>query len=46
MRRRSGVALLAGAGHGARGAGILLERRRQQQTLQTREAASQLIHNA
>lgn len=46
MRRRSGVALLAGAGHGARGARILLERRRQQQTPQTREAASQLIHNA
>lgn len=36
MRRRSGVVLFAGAGHGARGARLLLERRRQQ-TPQTRE---------
>ncbi|XP_034551112.1 nuclear receptor subfamily 1, group D, member 4a [Notolabrus celidotus] len=35
VRRRSGVVLLAGAGHGARGARLLLERRRQQ-TPQTR----------
>lgn len=45
VRRRSGVVLFAGAGHGARGARLLLERRRQQ-TPQTREAVSQLIHNA
>lgn len=35
----------AGAGHGARGARLLLERRRQQ-TPQTREVVSPLIHNA
>lgn len=42
VRRRSGVALLADAGHRATGARLLLERRRQQ-TPQTREVLSQPI---
>lgn len=45
MRRRSGVVLLAEAGHGATGARLLLEQRRRR-TPQTREVASQIIHSA
>lgn len=44
VSRRSGVVMLAEAGHGATGARLLLERRRQRNPL-TREVESQLIHS-